>query len=159
MTCQKRNDTWGGEVAIDQIKSSPRVERLRDRYLNWKGRVGYETALHWTQAFKESEGEPRILRRAKAFKKLLENKSLPIHPDELIVGGIDCRPHSSAQYPDMNVMWMENELDTFPPENMTPLKSMRKLKKYTGRKYSPTGEEKPLRKSGFKWRSWLHRKR
>jgi formate C-acetyltransferase len=86
---------------MDQIKPSPRVERLRERYLDFQGRVGYETALYWTRAFKESEGEPRILRRAKAFKKLFENKSLPIHHDELIVGGFDSRPHSSTQYPDM----------------------------------------------------------
>ena len=117
----KRDDTWGGEAAMDQINPSPRVQRLRDRYLNFQGRVGYETALYWTEAFKESEGEPRILRRAKAFKKLFENKSLPIHTDELIVGGMDSRPHSSAQYPDMNVMWIEDELDTFPTREHDPM--------------------------------------
>ncbi len=121
LECKKRQDTWGGEAAMDQIKPSPRVQRLRDRYLNFQGRVGYETALYWTHAFKESEGEPRLLRRAKAFQKLFENKSLPIHPDELIVGGFDSRPHSSAQYPDMNVMWMEEELDDFPTREHDPM--------------------------------------
>ncbi len=117
----RRKDTWGGEVAFDHINPSPRIQRLRERYLNFPARVGHETALYWTEAFKESEGEPMILRRAKAFKKVFENKSLPMHPDELIVGGIDCQPHSSAQYPDMNVMWMEDELDIFPTRKYAPM--------------------------------------
>ena len=59
--CKKVQDTWGGEVAMDQVKLSDRVYELRQRYLNWKGRVGYETALYWTQGYQESEGEPVIM--------------------------------------------------------------------------------------------------
>lgn len=115
-----KRQAWGGEVGLDQIKPSPRVEALRERYLNGKGRVGHETALYWTQAYKESEGEPTIIRRAKALKKLMEKKSLLIYPGELIVGGIDKGPHTTQLYPDMNVMWIEEELDKFPTRKYDP---------------------------------------
>ncbi|MBT3367749.1 MAG: hypothetical protein HN416_11385 [Nitrospina sp.] len=119
--CKRRKDTWGGEVAMDQVKLSSRVEALRQRYLNWKGRVGYETALYWTKGYQESEGEPVIIRRAVALKKLMENKTVMIHPGELIVGGIDKRPHTTQMYPDMNVMWIADELDIFPTRKYDPL--------------------------------------
>jgi pyruvate formate-lyase/glycerol dehydratase family glycyl radical enzyme len=119
--CKRRQDTWGGEVAMDQVKPSPRVEALRRRYLDWKGQVGYETALYWTQGYQESEGEPVIIRRARALKTLMERKSLLIHPGELIVGGIDKRPHTTQMYPDMNVMWIADELDKFPTRKYDPL--------------------------------------
>lgn len=119
--CKKVQDTWGGEVAMDQVKLSERVYELRQRYLNWKGRVGYETALYWTQGYQESEGEPVIMRRASALKKLMENKTVLIHPGELIVGGIDKRPHSTQMFPDMNVMWIADELDIFPTRKYDPL--------------------------------------
>ncbi len=117
----KRRDTWGGEAAIDQVNPSARVYSLRSHYLDGKGTVGYETALYWTQGYRESEGEPPIMRRARALKKLMENKTLMIHPGELIVGGIDKAPHTTQMYPDMNVMWIADQLDTFPTRKYDPM--------------------------------------
>ncbi len=117
----KRKDSWGGEVGLDQIQPSPRIEKLRERHINLKGRVGYEAALYWTRSFKETEGEPPILRRAKAIKKYIENKSLPIYPGELIVGGWDSRPLSTIQFPDITCDWMEDELDQFLTRKYDPI--------------------------------------
>ncbi len=111
---------WGGEVAMDQINPSPRIEKLRARHLSLKSRVGYECALYWTQAYKESEGEPRIIRRAKAIKKYMENVSLCIYPGELIVGGMERQPLTAIFYPDLKCDCFEPELDNFPTRKYDP---------------------------------------
>ncbi len=117
----KKQEFYGAEVAKDQIKPSLRIQALRERHLKLNGRVGYEAALYWTQAYKESEGEPPILRRAKAMKKFVENVSLFIYPGELIVGGTDKRPLSTVHYPDMTCDWIDPELDIFPTRDFDPL--------------------------------------
>ncbi len=117
----KKEDFWGAQVALDQIKPSPRIQALREHHLKLNGRVGYEAAFYWTQAYKESEGEPRILRRAKAIKKFVENGSLFIYPGELIVGGVDKQPLSTVHYPDMTCDWIDSELDIFPTRPFDPL--------------------------------------
>lgn len=116
-----RKLTFGSEVAVELVRPSPRVEALRERHLNLRPRVGYETALYWTQAYRESEGEPAILRRAKAIARYVENVSLCIHPGELIVGGVDKRPLSTIHYPDMTCSWVEPELDIFETRKYDPL--------------------------------------
>ena len=120
-TAKMNQDTWGAEVALDEIKPSPRVQALREYHLNLKGRVGVEVARYWTQAYQESEGEPRVQRRAKAIVKYLENVSLYIHPGELIVGVKDKQPMSTVQYPDITCGWIDPELDLFETRDFDPL--------------------------------------
>src|SRR5512145_867219 len=43
-------------------------------------------ALHFTESFKETEGQPLVLRWAKALKRIAENLEVAILPGELIVG-------------------------------------------------------------------------
>ncbi len=109
----RAQENWGTKTMFDQMKPSPRIAALREHHLKLKGRVGYEAALCWTQAFKESEGEPTIIRRAKALKKYAETVSLHIHPGELILGGLDKRPYSTIHYPDITCEWVEHELEQF----------------------------------------------
>lgn len=116
-----RKDNWGAKVALDQINPSPRVQALRERHLNLKGRVGYEAALCWTRAYQESEGEPRVMRRAKAISKYINNVSLCIHPGELIVGGMDQQPLSTVHYPDITCGWIASELDLFETREFDPI--------------------------------------
>ncbi|MBI2957309.1 MAG: glycyl radical protein [Chloroflexi bacterium] len=63
-----------------------RVKKRRDEYLNATSHICAERAHLATQAWKETEGEPLMLRRAKIFKKIMEGLSVAILEDELIVG-------------------------------------------------------------------------
>ena len=120
-SCVKRQDIWGAEVAFGDIQPSPRIQMLRERHVNLKPRVGHEMALFWTQAFKESEAEPVIIRRAEAVKKYALNHTLCVHPGELIIGGWDRRPLSTIHVPDITCDWLEDELDIFPTREFDPM--------------------------------------
>ena len=49
-------------------------------------RVALERAIYFTESFKVTEGQPLVLRWAKALKHVAENISVTIFDDELIVG-------------------------------------------------------------------------
>lgn len=49
-------------------------------------RVALERAVYFTESFKTTEGQPLVLRWAKALKHIAENISVAIFDDELIVG-------------------------------------------------------------------------
>src|SRR5512143_432664 len=49
-------------------------------------RVALERAFYFTESFKATEGQPLVLRWAKALKHIAENMSVAIFDDELIVG-------------------------------------------------------------------------
>ena len=49
-------------------------------------RASIERAVLFTESFKETEGQPTVLRWAKALNLFAEKSPLAIFPDELIVG-------------------------------------------------------------------------
>lgn len=66
-----------------------------------------------TQSYKETEGEPEILRRAKALAKVLENMTLWIQDGELIVGCFASSPNALHIYPDINESMLEDGINDY----------------------------------------------
>ncbi|MGD0794605.1 MAG: pyruvate formate lyase family protein [Dehalococcoidales bacterium] len=69
-----------------------RVQRLRQRLNTDKYPICVEKARLVMEAYRQSEGDPAILRRAKATAHYLDNKTIFIEDDELIVGNFACKP-------------------------------------------------------------------
>jgi formate C-acetyltransferase len=93
------------------IKPTPRVERLRQRYLDTKDKAVIDLLRIRTRVWKETEGEPREIRQAKAFAATVREMPINIYPDELFVGWLYSEPRGS------NLTWqrafmIEGELDT-----------------------------------------------
>ncbi len=100
---------------------SSRIENLRERHIRSVPYVSVERCLHHTNSFKKTEGEPKEIRRAKALKEIVENLSIDIDRDELLVGGITTRPRGAQLFPEISVAWLEEELDTLPTREFDPL--------------------------------------
>ena len=75
-------------VADPKLKQpiTDRTRKLRDTMVTVTPRLCSERASLYTESWKETEGEPRVIRRAKALKKILEGMSIFIRRGELIVG-------------------------------------------------------------------------
>ncbi|MCP4754954.1 MAG: hypothetical protein GY866_29100 [Proteobacteria bacterium] len=71
---------------------TPRVERLRQAFLNIKPSASIDRARIETRVMKETEGEPVITRRAKIFAATVREMPINILPDQLLMGGIGIRP-------------------------------------------------------------------
>ena len=65
-----------------------------------------------TESYKETEGEPIITRRAKAFAHILHNIPIIIRDNELIVGSSTIAPRGCQTFPEFSYEWLEAELDT-----------------------------------------------
>ncbi|MFO1398689.1 MAG: pyruvate formate lyase family protein [Burkholderiales bacterium] len=75
----------GRKAVRDNV--SPRVLRLFDAIRNYgPPRVTLERAVLFTESFRATEGQPIVLRWAKALAHVAENISVTIFDDELIVG-------------------------------------------------------------------------
>ena len=68
-----------------------------------------ERAKLLTESYKQTEGKPMVLRRAEALKYILENMTIYIRPDELIVGNFASTPDSVVHYPEFSYKWVERE--------------------------------------------------
>ncbi|PWC32877.1 glycyl radical protein [Azospirillum sp. TSO35-2] len=93
-------------------KPTDRVMRLKNQILNAVPHVEADRAVLVTEAYKETEGLPAILRRAKAAEKIFNNLPVTIRPDELIVGAITRNPRSTEICPEFSFDWVEKEFDT-----------------------------------------------
>jgi len=74
-----------------------------------KWTLDLERAKLLTESYKQTEGKPMILRRAEALKYILENMTIYIRPDELIVGNFASTPDSVVHYPEFSYKWVERE--------------------------------------------------
>ena len=70
---------------------TPRIEQLKKQFFTHVPAVCLEGALSKTHVFKETEGEPMIVRRAKAFKRHCETKTITIQPGDRVLS-IDGKP-------------------------------------------------------------------
>lgn len=97
-----------------KMRECPRIDALKERFYSDKLYIDTQRALLVTESYKESEGEPIMMRRAMALKKVLENLDVVIRPDELIVGVQNGSSNRSANvFPEMATYWIEEELDEF----------------------------------------------
>ncbi|MFD3157853.1 formate C-acetyltransferase [Haloimpatiens sp. FM7330] len=91
---------------------SDRVRKLKEQLFANKREVSIERALLYTESHKQTEGEPSIIRRAKATAHILENVKISIRPEELIAGNRTVKPRNGIVSPEMDPYWIYNELDT-----------------------------------------------
>ncbi|WP_444641298.1 glycyl radical protein [Caproiciproducens sp. R1] len=93
-------------------KPTARVERLKDMIIHARPCVESERAILITESYKETEGLPIIMRRAKAVEKIFNELPVTIRDDELIVGSMTKNPRSAGIYPEFSCEWVEKEFDT-----------------------------------------------
>ncbi|WP_345828649.1 choline trimethylamine-lyase [Pantoea sp. BRR-3P] len=91
---------------------TPRVQRLRNHYLQARPSVSIFRALAFTEVVKNNPGLPVVLQRAKAFRRACETAPILIQKDELIVGHPCGKPRAGAFSPDIAWRWVRDELDT-----------------------------------------------
>lgn len=105
---------------IYEINKSPRIQNLVDQLFEKLPEIESDRAVLLTESYKESEGQPIILRRAKAFSHILRNIPITIRKDELIVGSATKSPRSCQVFPEFSYDWLEKEFDTVETRSADP---------------------------------------
>lgn len=96
-----------------------RVQRLKDRFLSVKPNITPERLLLITEAYSRYAGEPRYLFRGKTLAYVLDNLSITIHDEELIVGVPTYSLRGALLFPEYaSTEWMLEEIPEFPTREM-----------------------------------------
>ena len=69
-----------------------RIQRLKQSLDVTEYPICVEKARLVMEAYQQAEGDPAIIRRAKATAHYLDHKTIFIEDDELIVGNFACKP-------------------------------------------------------------------
>ncbi len=105
------------ELVTDPKLKQPitdRTRKLRDTMVTVTPRLCSERASLYTESWKETEGEPRVIRRAKALKKILEGMSIFIRRGELIVGNQASDVRAAPVFPEFYMRSIIEQLDGKP---------------------------------------------
>ena len=102
------------------IPKSPRIQKLVDALYAHMPVIESARAKLITESYKETEGEPIITRRAKAFAHILHNIPIIIRDNELIVGSSTIAPRGCQTFPEFSYEWLEAELDTVATRTADP---------------------------------------
>ena len=102
------------------ISKSPRIQKLVDALYEHMPVIESARAKLITESYKETEGEPIITRRAKAFAHILHNIPIIIRDNELIVGSSTIAPRGCQTFPEFSYEWLEAELDTVATRTADP---------------------------------------
>jgi len=89
-----------------------RVRKGRQRSRSTVPSICLEKAKIMTEVFMKTEGEPLVMRKAKAFRELCERKAIFIQDDELIIGHPGSKIRAGILSPDTNYWILSEELDT-----------------------------------------------
>lgn len=99
----------GYKVGHEDWSPYPRVNRLRQRFLDRRFDIDVERMRNVTEAYRENENCTAKIRCARAFEAILMKASLHIYDDDLILGEIAAPAKASPQYPEFSVNWLLHE--------------------------------------------------
>lgn len=97
-----------------------RIEFLKERVLNTRPEMDLENALLLTEGFRETEGEPLVLQKAKAFRKQCFQKTINIYDRELIVGCPGSKIRGGILCADSCWSVLDQEIDTINSRKYDP---------------------------------------
>jgi pyruvate formate-lyase/glycerol dehydratase family glycyl radical enzyme len=93
--------------------ATARVQRLREKLLDTTPEVCAERARYLTEAYRQYEADPPVLRRARALAHVLDKMTIYLQEGELIVGNQASRPRAAPIFPEYSSGWIEQEIDEF----------------------------------------------
>ncbi|MGG5372000.1 (2S)-3-sulfopropanediol dehydratase [Enterococcus sp. AZ196] len=100
----------GYQVNHEDWSPFPRVNHLRQAFLDRPYDVDVERLRLVTEAYQKHETCSRKLKCAYAFENILLNTSLYIYEEDLIVGEIAAPAKASPIYPEFSVNWIIDEI-------------------------------------------------
>lgn len=93
---------------------SSRTDRLRNRLFEQEPKICSERCKIFTESMKKDEGLPIAIKRSNAFYNVLDQMTVWIKDDELIVGNQAKWPKASPIYPEYSNKWIVEEINGKP---------------------------------------------
>ena len=114
---------YGGEImkyTVETAEKAPRIDLLKKNLMAAKPQIEVERAVLLTESYMKTEGEPMVIRRAKAFQNILENIPIVIRDHELVVGSTAKNSRGCQIFPEFSCQWVEDEFETVATRSADP---------------------------------------
>ncbi|MEM2431882.1 MAG: pyruvate formate lyase family protein [Candidatus Bathyarchaeia archaeon] len=95
-----------------------RIKKMKEKVLRIP-QICIERVRWFTESYKETEGQPPIIRKARALKKLFENMPIDIEDEELLVGKTTSKTRGGLICMELR-NWVLDELDKLPTREQDP---------------------------------------
>ena len=112
-----------------ELPKSDRIPRLVEHLYAKMPEIESARAVLLTESYRETEGQPIITRRARAFAHILDNIPIIIRDGELVVGSTTIAPRGCQTYPEFSFDWLEAEFDTVEHRSADPFYISEQTKK------------------------------
>lgn len=114
------NATPESIIQSEKATMAPRVERLKQRFYATKPSVCIDRDVLYAKAYKENPYDCQEIRRAKAFRYVMDNIPINIEADDLIVGNPSPKIRATAVYPELGAEWLKKDIETFNTREQDP---------------------------------------
>jgi len=96
-------------IAEQPQPSTERNRRRREAFFNTQFSICIERARYFTESFKQTEGEPQVIRMAKAFSHYLQNVTLVLDADDLFAGYAGGKMLCSQIFPELSAAYLDED--------------------------------------------------
>ena len=110
-----------------EIPKSDSIPKLVENLYAKMPEIESARAILITESYRQTENEPMVIRRAKAFAHILDIP-IVIRDLELIVGSTTIAPRGCQTYPEFSYEWLEAEFDTVETRSADPFYISEKTK-------------------------------
>jgi formate C-acetyltransferase len=107
---------------MEDLQMTERVFRLKSKLYHERF-VSIEQAGIITRVYRENPDKPRIIQRALSLKAALENISITIDSDELIVGNRSPEVRGGIVFPESGCSWVDKEFETLASRPQDPFRA------------------------------------
>ena len=123
---------------------TPRIEKIRQNYVNAKPQISCERAAIWTESYQTTEGQPACIRAAKAFYDCCDRLGVHIFEGELVVGAVGEFRKCGILTPEFSWMWVDREMDSFATRPQDPYVMTEEQRQFVREKIFPYWKGKSL---------------
>lgn len=104
-----------GLVSEEAQRKRARIHRMLEGFRDKPIRVNLERARLLTESFRQTEGQPLVLRWGKALAYILDNISVEIGPDELVVGSAGPEGRYAIFFPELEEKFFSQQVQPSKP--------------------------------------------
>ena len=90
-----------------------RTERIKKYILGYAPEICTERGKIYTEECLKAPGQPVVIRRARAFKRMMNEMTIYLGDDDLLMGNTAGKPLAVELFPEYSIDWVRDELDTF----------------------------------------------
>jgi formate C-acetyltransferase len=118
------------------VKES-RTTKILNSFQGSRPKIDIERGKYFTESFKETEGQPLVLRWAKALYKYAENATVYIDDNQLIVGRAGKQGRYGILYPELDGDFLDEAIENLPSRESSPFDISKEDAEYVINEISP----------------------